>query len=164
MSNYTLDRALFASNALVYLAIAFGTLSFWTDAISAGPISEHVVDYIVAAGLTVAMMAASFLLSGCVIRFAEAKEKKAFTTAGLVVVLGAVLVLIEGGMTDMGLRWLNARKYIAPEWVLLVVSYGLSLFNVGSLYTFARDIKAPVKVETRPGKILADIRWGKKAA
>ena len=162
MNNYTLDRALFASNALVYLAIAFGTLSVWTDAISAGPISEHVVDYLVAAGLTVAMMAASFLLSGCVIRFAEAKEKKAAVTAGLVVVLGCVLVLIEGGMVDLGLTWLNARKHIGPDWVLLVASFGLSIFNVFSLYVFARDIK---KVEPMSaGKLLAFERWNKKKA
>ena len=47
-STYNTGRAVFAANALVYLAIAFGVLSFWSDAIAAG----GAVDYLVAALLT----------------------------------------------------------------------------------------------------------------
>lgn len=90
--------------------------------------------------LTVAFASVSFLLSGVVIRYAEAREKGAPTTAGLAVFMGAVLVLIEAGMTHQGLTWLDARHDLAPEWVLIVASFGLSAFNVFSLYTFAREI------------------------
>jgi hypothetical protein len=44
---------------------------------------------------------------------------------------------------------------------LWVVSFGLSFFNVFSLYTFARDMKR--KPVTNPARMLAELRW-KKAA
>jgi len=74
-----------------------------------------------------------------------------------------VLVMIEAGMTHQGLAWLDARKDLAPDWALWVVSFGLSVFNVFSLYTFARDMRQTPKVETNPARMLAELRW-KKAA
>ncbi len=143
MTDYTQGRAQFASTALLYLAIAFGTLSFWTDALAAGDPLTATVDWMVAAFLTVAMLAVSYLLSGVVLRYADAREKKATVTARLVVILGGVLVLIEGGMTHQGLAWLDARKDLGPEWAMWVASFGLSGLNVFALYTFARDIPKP---------------------
>lgn len=140
MNTYSTDRAVFAANALVCLAIAFGTLSFWSDAIAAGDPVSAPVDWLVAGLLTVAMLATSLILSGAVLRFAEARtDHKA--TAAFVVVLGAVLCLIEAGMTHEGLAWLDARKDIAPDWMLVTASFGLSLFNVFALYTFGRELK-----------------------
>lgn len=142
MNTYTRDRAVFAANALVYLAIAFGTLSFWSDALAAGDPLSAPVDWLVAALLTVAMLAVSFLLSGTVVRYAEARES-APVTARLVIGLGAVLVLIEGGMTHEGLAWLDARKDLAPDWAMWVASFGLSGFNVFALYAFGRELPKP---------------------
>lgn len=164
------DRAIFASRALVCLAIAFGTLSFWSDALAAGDLFSAPIDWLVAALLTVAMLSVSTLLSGSVIRFAVARERDAPVTAGLVVIFGAVLTLIEGGMTHEGLAWLDARKDLAPGWLLVVASFGLSGFNVFALYTFGRDIPKPKpttaalpsteeKPATAAGRKLANERW-----
>lgn len=139
MHNYDYGRASFAANALVYLAIAFGVLSFWSDAIAAG----GAIDYLVAALLTVASGSCSLLLSGVVSRVAEARECGSGFTAGAAVGLGVILGLIESGLTHQGLAWLNARHPLAPEWILVVASFGLSAFNVLALYVFAREIKAP---------------------
>lgn len=170
MNDYTKDRAILAANALVWLAIAFGTLSFWTDAIAAGNPAEAPVDWLVAGLLTVAMLAVSGLLSGVVIRYAEARES-APVTARLVVIFGAVLAFIEGGMTHEGLAWLDARKDIGPEWAMWVASFGLSGFNVFALYTFGRDLpkkkaEAPAVVAppteepaTLAARQLANERW-----
>lgn len=136
MLDYNSSRAEFACNALVYLAIAFGALSFWSDAFAGG----SPIDYLVAACLTVAIAATSFLLSGVVMRFAEAKVAAQTFTAWATVALGCVLVLIEGGMTHQGLAWLDARHDLAPDWILVVASFGLSGFNVLGLYVFAREI------------------------
>ncbi len=136
MIDYNTERAVFACNALVYLAIAFGALSFWSDAVAGG----SPIDYLVAALLTVAIAATSFLLSGAAMRFAEAKVAGEIFTTWATVVLGAVLVLIEGGMTHQALAWLDARHDLAPEWILVVASFGLSGFNVLGLYVFAREI------------------------
>lgn len=154
-------RALAASNTLMWLAIGFGTLPWWLDAAAAGSIAEHPVDWIIAAALTAALVSVSLILSGCVTRFGEAAEKKHFLTAGLTVLLGLVLVVIEAGMTHQGLAWLDARKDLGPDWALWVVSFGLSVFNVFSLYTFARDMKSKTKAETNAGKLLAFRRWQK---
>ena len=156
-------RALAASNVLMWLAIGFGCLPWWIDAATAGSISEHLIDWIIAAALTAALISVSLILSGCVTRFGEATEKQHYLTAGLTIGLGLVLVLIEAGMTHQGLVWLDARKDLAPDWALWAVSFGLSVFNVFSLYTFARDMKASKKVETNPGKLLALRRWAKAA-
>jgi hypothetical protein len=158
MTDYNTGRALFACNALVYLAIAFGALSFWSDAFSAG----GPIDYLVACLLTVAFGSVSFLLSGVVTRFAEAKDHGANFTAGAAIVLGIVLCLIEGGMTHQGLHWLDARKDIAPDWLLVVASFGLSVFNVWALYVFAREIPKKT-VPASAASQLANARW-KKAA
>lgn len=137
MHNYNVDRARFAANALVYLAIAFGVLSFWSDAIAAG----GAVDYLVAALLTVAFGSVSLLLSGVVSRFAEAREAGATFTAWASIGLGLILGLIEAGMTHQGLAWLNARHPLAPDWLLAVAAFGLSAFNVAALAVFVREIK-----------------------
>lgn len=155
MNYITQDRALFASNALLWLAIGFGALSFWSDAVIAGSIAEHPVEWIVAAMLSAVLISVSLLLSGCVTRFAEAKEKGFTFTAGAVIALGFVLVMIEAVMTHQGLAWLDARKDLAPDWALWVGSFGLSGFNVFSLYTFARDLKKRERPETSAAKLLA---------
>lgn len=149
-------RALAASNVLMWLAIGFGALPWWLNATEA-------LDWIVAAGMSAALISVSLILSGCVTRFGEATEKKHYLTAGLTIGLGLVLVMIEAGMTHAGLDWLDARKDLAPDWALWVVSFGLSVFNVFSLYTFARDMKKPQQVESNPARMLAGLRW-KKAA
>jgi membrane protein implicated in regulation of membrane protease activity len=153
------DRAFFASTGLMWLAIGFGCLSFWSAPVSAmiagKSISENAVDWVIAAMLTAAIVFVSYLLSGSVTRFAEAKEKGFLFTAGMVVVLGAILCGIEAAMTHQGLAWLDARKDLAPDWALWIASLGLSAFNVFSLYTFARDLKRREKPETMAGKLLA---------
>ena len=153
------DRALFASTGLMWLAIGFGCLSFWSDPVSAliagKSLSENAVDWVIAAMLTAAIIFVSYLLSGSVTRFAEAKEKGFTFTAGLVVGLGLVLCGIEAAMTHQGLAWLDARKDLAPDWALWLASLGLSVFNVFSLYTFARDLKRKESPLTSAGKLLA---------
>ena len=163
MQYLTQDRALFAANTLMYMAIAFGCLPWWLDAVSAGSVAEHPVDWIVAAMLTAVLVSASLLLSGCVTRFSEAKEKGYTITAALTIVLGAVLVMIEAGMTHQGLSWLDGRKDLGPDWALWIASFGLSIFNVFSLYVYARDLKKQTKPETSAGKLLAFRRWNKVA-
>lgn len=158
MHTYTQERAVFAANALVFLAIALGTLSFWSDAIAAGDILAAPIDWLIAAILTVAMLSVSFLLSGMVVRYSDAREHHP-VTAKLVIVLGIVLGLIEGGMTHEGLAWLDARKDIAPEWILVIASFGLSAFNVFALYTFGRDLprpKAPPQPVLQPVAVVND--------
>ncbi len=165
MNYLTQDRALFASTGLMWLAIGFGCLSFWSEPVAAlvagKSIAENAPDWIVGAMLTAALVFTSLLLSGCVTRYAESKEKGYGFTAGLTIVLGLILVLIEAGMTHQGLAWLDARKDLAPDWALWVASFGLSVFNVFSLYTFARDLKKPPVAN--PARQLAELRW-KKAA
>jgi len=147
-------RALAASNTLMWLAIGFGALPWWLGATEA-------LDWIVAAGMSAALISVSLILSGCVTRFSEATEHKHYLTAGLTIGLGLVLVMIEAAMTHQGLAWIDARKDLAPDWALWVASFGLSFFNVFSLYTFARDMKR--KPVTNPARMLAELRW-KKAA
>jgi hypothetical protein len=147
-------RALAASNVLMWLAIGFGALPWWLGATEA-------LDWIVAAGMSAALISVSLILSGCVTRFSEATEHKHYLTAGLTIGLGLVLVMIEAAMTHQGLAWIDARKDLAPDWALWVASFGLSFFNVFSLYTFARDMKR--KPVTNPARMLAELRW-KKAA
>ena len=163
MNYLTQDRALFASNALMWLAIGFGGLSFWSDAVLAGSVAEHPVEWIIAAMLTAVLISVSLILSGCVTRFAESQDKGFGFTAVMVVILGAILCGIEAAMTHQGLSWLDERKDLAPDWALWIASFGLSVFNVFSLYTFARDLKKQVKPDTAAGKLLAFKRWNKAA-
>jgi hypothetical protein len=148
-------RALAASNVLMWLAIGFGALPWWLGATEA-------LDWIVAAGMSAALISVSLILSGCVTRFSEATEHKHYLTAGLTIGLGLVLVMIEAAMTHQGLAWIDARKDLAPDWALWVASFGLSAFNVFSLYTFARDMKR--KPVTNPARLLAELRWKDKKA
>lgn len=168
MNYLTQDRALLASTGLMWLAIGFGCLSFWeaplVAAITDGGIVEHVADWLVASMLTAALIFASLLLSGVVTRFAESKEKGLRLTAGLVVALGAILCAIEAAMTHQGLAWLDSRKDIAQDWALWVASFGLSIFNVFSLYTFARDLKKKESPATAAGRLLVELREQKKRA
>jgi hypothetical protein len=147
-------RALAASNVLMWLAIGFGALPWWLGA-------TETLDWIVAAGMSAALVSVSLILSGCVTRFGEATENAHYLTAGLTIGLGAVLVLIEAAMTHQGLAWLDARKDLGPDWALWAVSFGLSFFNVFSLYTFARDMKR--KPVVNPARQLASMRWNKAA-
>jgi hypothetical protein len=147
-------RALAASNVLMWLAIGFGALPWWLGA-------SDPLDWIVAAGMSAALVSVSLILSGCVTRFGEATENAHYLTAGLTIGLGAVLVLIEAAMTHQGLAWLDARKDLGPDWALWAVSFGLSFFNVFSLYTFARDMKR--KPVVNPARQLASMRWNKAA-
>lgn len=156
-------RSLAASNTLMWLAIGFGCLPWWLDAVASGSIAEHPVDWVIAGAMSAALISVSLILSGCVTRFAEAKEKQHYLTAGLTVFLGLVLVAIEAGMTHQGLVWISARKALAPDWALWIASFGLSVFNVFSLYAFARDLKKTQKAETSAGKLLALRRWQKAA-
>jgi len=148
-------RALAASNVLMWLAIGFGALPWWLGA-------TETLDWIVAAGMSAALVSVSLILSGCVTRFSEATEHKHYLTAGLTIGLGLVLVMIEAAMTHQGLAWIDARKDLAPDWALWVASFGLSAFNVFSLYTFARDMKR--KQVTNPARLLAELRWKDKKA
>jgi anti-sigma factor RsiW len=148
-------RALAASNVLMWLAIGFGALPWWLGA-------SDPLDWIVAAGMSAALVSVSLILSGCVTRFGEATENAHYLTAGLTIALGLVLIGIEAGMTHQGLAWLDARKDLAPDWALWIVSFGLSAFNVFSLYTFARDMKK--KPVTNPARMLAELRWKDKKA
>lgn len=149
-------RALAASNVLMWLAIGFGALPWWLGATEA-------LDWIVAAGMSAALVSVSLILSGCVTRFGEATEHAHYLTAGLTIGLGLVLVMIEAAMTHAGLAWIDARKDLGPDWALWVASFGLSAFNVFSLYTFARDMKRKPIVQTNPARQLAELRWKKSA-
>jgi hypothetical protein len=111
--------------------------------------------------MSAALISVSLILSTCVTRFGEATEHRHYLTAGLTIGLGLVLVMIEAAMTHQGLAWLDARKDLGPDWALWAVSFGLSFFNVFSLYTFARDMKR--KPVVNPARQLANIRWRKVA-
>ena len=119
-----------ACYALVGLAIIFGAMAFW---------SKGAVPAVL---LTTAMACLSFLLSGVVLRFAEALSKGHRVTAGLAVAMGFVCLACEASMTHYGLEHLNAQYSIAPAWALWPASFGLSLFNVFSVYSFARELPA----------------------
>jgi hypothetical protein len=120
-----------ACYVLVGLAITFGALAFWSKGI------------VPAVLLTAAFGSLSFLLSGAVIRFSEAWAKGAKITAFLAVAMGLVCLLFEANMTHLGLEHLNEQYAIAPAWALWPASFGLSLFNVFSVYAFAREIPEP---------------------
>ena len=136
MTNSNTGRLAVACHALVYLAIAFGALAFWSDAAEAGGF----VDYLVATMLTATFGFLSIVLSGVVTRYAEARESKQWFTAATVAILGVVLGVIEAGMTNHGLTWLDARHDLATWEILLAASIGLSAFNVLGLYVFAREL------------------------
>jgi hypothetical protein len=127
-----------ACYVLVGLAITFGALAFW---------SKGVVPAVL---LTAAFGSLSFLLSGAVIRFSEAWAKNAKVTAFLAVAMGLVCLLFEANMTHLGLEHLNEQYAIAPAWALWPASFGLSLFNVFSVYAFAREIPEPKRQTTAP--------------
>jgi hypothetical protein len=177
MTDYNIGRAAFASTALLYLTIGLGTVSFWSDAVAAGDPLTAPADWIAALVLTIAMLAVSYLLSGTVTRFAEAKEKGAQLTQWLVVILGVILGFIEAGMTHQGLDWLDTRTDLAPGEALWLASIGLSGMNVFGPYTFGREIpktketsQSPVAAPAAPelteeerkrqaGLALSKIRW-----
>lgn len=160
MENPTTDRARFACQGLVYLAIAFGALSFWSDAIAGG----GPIDYLVALLLTAAFTFISFLLSSVVMRYAEARAAGQVVTNRLAIAMGLVLILLEGGMSHQGLAWLDARKDLGPDAVLWVASFGLSAFNVFGFYVFAREIPKAA-AETPKASSSADLLvFGERSA
>jgi hypothetical protein len=94
-------------------------------------------------------------------RVMEAWETRNYATAIIAAVLGVGFGAIEANLNHIGMEHLNAEYALAPDWALWVASFGLSAFNVFSLYTFARDMKR--KPVTNPARMLAELRW-KKAA
>jgi hypothetical protein len=120
-----------ACYTLTGLAITLSAMAFWDKG------------FVPAVLMTAAFAAVSFLLAGSVIRFAEALAKGHTITAGLVVLMASVCLCLEAGLTHYGLAHLNAQYSIAPDWSLWPASFGLSIFNVFSQYTFARELKAP---------------------
>jgi hypothetical protein len=113
------------------LAIVLSAMAFWDKG------------FVPAVLMTAAFGAVSFLLAGSVIRLAEAIAKRHRITAGLVIVMASICLTLEAGLTHYGLAHLNDAYAIAPAWSLWPMSFGLSLFNVFSQYTFARELKAP---------------------
>lgn len=137
MNHYTRDRALWAANALIFIAIAFGAISFWADFMA----DMTFVRFVVAFLLTLGLVCVSFLLSGVVIRYAEAREEHELTSK-LVAFFGFGLGAIEAVMTHRGLAWVDTEVALAPDALLWFASIVLSVFNVFALYVFAREIKA----------------------
>lgn len=119
-----------ACYTLTGLAITLSAMAFWSKG------------FIPAVLMTAAFGAVSFLLAGSVIRLADAVAKRHQITAALVVIMASICLTLEAGLTHYGLEHLNAQYAIAPAWSLWPLSFGLSLFNVFSQYTFARELKA----------------------
>ena len=124
------NTAQLACYALTGLAVILSAMAFWSRG------------FVPAVLMTAAFAAVSFLLAGSVIRFAEALAKGHQITAGLVVLMATVCLCLEAGLTHYGLAHLNSQYSIAPDWSLWPASFGLSIFNVFSQYTFARELKA----------------------
>ncbi|MGL4443092.1 MAG: hypothetical protein ACRCU1_05670 [Alsobacter sp.] len=139
-----------ACYTLVGSAILFAVCRFWEIDAPAGVL------------LTPPFVALSFLLSRVALRIEEAIAAQAWITLAVVIVQGLVCLLAEAAMVHMGLAWLNEREGFAPDYALWPASIGLSIFNVGSVYAFAREI--PAKAAPRPGAQLAHIRWNRKVA
>jgi hypothetical protein len=120
-----------ACYTLTGLAIVLSAMAFWSKG------------FVPAVLMTAAFGSVSFLLAGAVIRLADAIGKGHKITAALVVVMSAICLTLEAGLTHYGLAHLNDAYSIAPAWSLWPISFGLSLFNVFSQYTYARELKAP---------------------
>lgn len=155
----TTDRAveLVACYGLVGSAILYAVCRFWNFTwVPVGLL------------LTPPFIALSFLLSRVALRVEEAIKNEAWMTLAVVTVQGLFCLFFESAMVHMGLEWLNQREHFAPELMMWPASAALSLFNVGSVFAFARSIPAPKREpmpEANPAKLLADKRWaGKKAA
>lgn len=140
---------LWACYGLVGSAILYGVCRFWNLDVPTGLL------------LTPPFVALSFLLSRAAIRIEEAVKKEAWITFSVVLVQALFCLFFEAAMVHMGLDWLNAREHFAPDWALWPASGALSLFNVGSVYAFARDI--PERQKLSPGTLLANERWRKAA-
>lgn len=155
MYSYTSSSApsrpleLWACYGLVASAILYGVCRFWNLDVPTGLL------------LTPPFVALSFLLSRVALRLEDAVRKGAWITFSVVLVQGLFCLFFEAAMVHMGLDWLNAREHFAPDWALWPASGALSLFNVGSVYAFARDI--PEKQKQSPGTLLAMERWRKSA-
>lgn len=140
-----------ACYGLVGSAILYGVCRFWNlDMVPTGVL------------LTPPFVCLSFLLSRAALRIEESIRKGAWITLVVVLVQALFCLGFEAAMVHMGLDWLNAREHFAPDWALWPASGALSLFNVGSVYAFAREIPTQ-KVEQNPGKLLAFKRWNKAA-
>jgi len=144
---------LWACYTLVGSAILYGVCRFWNlDWVPTGVL------------LTPPFVALSLLLSRSALRLEEAIRKQAWITLVVLLVQTAFCLFFEATMVHMGLEWLNAREQFAPDWALWPASGALSLFNVGSVYAFAREIpeqkQQPI---TNPARQLAELRWKKSA-
>ena len=140
---------LWACYGLVCSAILYGVCRFWNLDVPTGLL------------LTPPFVCLSFLLSRAAVRIEEAARKGAWITFSVVVSQALFCLFFEAAMVHMGLDWLNAREHFAPDWALWPASGALSLFNVGSVYAFVRDI--PEKQKLSPGTLLANERWRKAA-
>ena len=119
---------LWACYGLVGSAILYGVCRFWDLTVPTGLL------------LTPPFVALSFLLSRVALRVEDAVRNGAWITFGVVIVQGLFCLFFEAAMVHMGLEWLNEKEAFAPGWVLWPASFALSLFNVGSVYAFAREI------------------------
>lgn len=128
---------------LVVTAIAFGVCRFWGFEPPAGPM------------LTPAFAALSYLLSTVAVRIEQAARVGAWLTLVVVSAMGFVCAVFESAMTHMGLEWLNDRETFAPAWALWPAAGGLSLFNIFSVYAFAREIPASKEKAKRPRRLRA---------
>lgn len=141
-----------ACYTLVGSAILYGVCRFWNlDWVPTGVL------------LTPPFVALSLLLSRAAVRIEETVRKEAWITLAVVLVQTAFCLFFEATMVHMGLEWLNAREQFAPAWALWPASGALSLFNVGSVYAFSREIPEK-KAQQSPGRLLALDGWEKRRA
>jgi len=146
-SNSERPLELWACYGLVGSAILYGVCRFWNLDVPTGLL------------LTPPFVALSFLLSRAAVRIEEAVRKGAWITFTVVCLQALFCLGFEAAMVHLGLDWLNARENFAPAWALWPASGALSLFNVGSVYAFVRDIpeprkRAPAAVEAQTAEIL----------
>ena len=149
------ERALelWACYTLVGSAILYGVCRFWNlDWVPSGVL------------LTPPFVALSLLLSRAALRIEETIRKEAWITLAVVLVQTVFCLAFEATMVHMGLDWLNAREQFAPAWALWPASGALSLFNVGSVYAFHREIAEKKATPiVNPARMLAEKRWNKVA-
>jgi hypothetical protein len=139
---------LWACYGLVGSAILYGVCRFWNLDVPSGVL------------LTPPFVCLSLLLSRAAIRMEESIRKRAWATLFVVCLQALFCLFFEAAMVHMGLEWLNARESFAPDWALWPASGALSLFNVGSVYAFVRDIpegRAKQKTPSLPAQPSAEV-------
>jgi hypothetical protein len=138
---------LWACYGLVGSAILYGVCRFWNLDVPTGVL------------LTPPFVCLSLLLSRAAVRMEESIRKRAWATLSVVCLQAFFCLFFEAAMVHMGLEWLNARESFAPDWALWPASGALSLFNVGSVYAFVRDIPEgkPKQKKPSPPQTSADV-------